>query len=376
MKKKIVGIIGWRGMVGSVLVSRMIKEDDFSHFRTIFFSTSQYGKDAPIVKNLYFNKLQNAYDIKLLMDLDIILTCQGSDYTSLVYTKLIKKKWNGYWIDAASLLRDNNRSVIVLDPVNKGLIDISLEKGIKTFVGGNCTVSLMLMALGGLFKKKMIDWISVSTYQAASGAGSKHMMELLFQMGYLYDSVRSKLASKNCSVLKIERLISNSSNDLNFPKNNFKVPLAANLIPWIDVKMRRNGQSKEEWKGQFETNKILGVSQSNIIKIDGICVRVGSFRCHSQFFTIKLNKNIFLSDIENILSNHNPWVKIIPNNPEDTSNKLTPCSVTGTLDIPIGRIRKMNIGSKYLSAFSVGDQLLWGAAEPLRRILRIILLNC
>ncbi|CAL4043462.1 Aspartate-semialdehyde dehydrogenase [Buchnera aphidicola (Tetraneura ulmi)] len=375
MKKKIVGIVGWRGMVGSVLISRMIQENDFNYFKSIFFSTSQFGTDAPLVKNLYLNKLQNAYDIDSLMDLDIIITCQGSNYTNFIYPQLIKKKWNGYWIDAASLLRTNEDSVIVLDPVNKNVIDMSLEKGLKTFIGGNCTVSLMLMALGGLFKEKLIEWISVSTYQAASGAGSKHMLELLSQMGYLYDSVRNKLKNKNCSILDIERLIANSSNEENFPKNNFKVPLASNLIPWIDIELRKKGQSKEEWKGQFETNKILGINKNRIIKIDGICVRIGSFRCHSQFFTIKLNKNIFLSDIENILSNHNSWVKIISNNRDETIKKLTPCSVTGSLDIPIGRIRKMNIGSKYLSAFSVGDQLLWGAAEPLRRILRIILLS-
>ncbi|XRX42733.1 MAG: aspartate-semialdehyde dehydrogenase [Buchnera aphidicola (Eriosoma harunire)] len=369
--KKLVGFVGWRGMVGSVLLNRMIEEHDLKYCNLVFFSTSNIGSPAPIINNMSYGQLQDAYNLDILMNLDVIITCQGSQYTCDIYFKLRQLLWKGYWIDAASLLRMESNSVIVLDPINKNMILDSIDKGIKTFVGGNCTVSLMLMALGGLFKEKLIDWVSVSTYQAASGSGSSHMLELIAQMGSLFNSVSKYLINSSYSILDIERKISNFMNSNNCPVDNFTVPLAASLIPWIDVKMNNN-QTKEEWKGQVETNKILGLT-NNIIPIDGICVRIASFRCHSQSFTIKLNKNVSISEIESILLNHNSWVTIVPNNSKDTIHQLTPLAVTGTLNIPIGRIKKMNLGVKYLSAFSVGDQLLWGASEPLRRLLKILL---
>lgn len=370
---KSVGFIGWRGMVGSVLINRMIIKNDFSKIIPTFFSTSQVGNDGPIINNVIFRNLKNAYDINLLSEMDIIITCQGSMYTELTYSKLRQNGWSGYWIDASSFLRMNKDALIVLDPVNSSLINNSLNKGIKTFVGGNCTVSLMLMALGGLFEKKLIEWISVSTYQAASGAGANYIMELLKQMGFLYNSVSKYLSNQSFSILDIDKKITESINKKNFPLKNFSVPLAASVIPWIDAKME-NGQTREEWKGQKETNKILGLDkESHQIIIDGICVRISSIRCHSQVFTIKLKRNISLENIEEIISHHNKWVKVIPNDIEETLLKLTPSSVTGTLNIPIGRLRKLNIGSKYLSAFTVGDQLLWGAAEPLRRMLNFLI---
>ncbi|AWH90356.1 aspartate-semialdehyde dehydrogenase [Buchnera aphidicola (Melanaphis sacchari)] len=370
---KSVGFIGWRGMVGSVLINRMIIKNDFSKIIPTFFSTSQVGNDGPIINNVIFRNLKNAYDINLLSEMDIIITCQGSMYTELTYSKLRQNGWSGYWIDASSSLRMNKDALIVLDPVNSSLINNSLNKGIKTFVGGNCTVSLMLMALGGLFEKKLIEWISVSTYQAASGAGANYIMELLKQMGFLYNSVSKYLSNQSFSILDIDKKITESINKKNFPLKNFSVPLAASVIPWIDAKME-NGQTREEWKGQKETNKILGLDkESHQIIIDGICVRISSIRCHSQVFTIKLKRNISLENIEEIISHHNKWVKVIPNDIEATLLKLTPSSVTGTLNIPIGRLRKLNIGSKYLSAFTVGDQLLWGAAEPLRRMLNFLI---
>ncbi|XBC39625.1 MAG: aspartate-semialdehyde dehydrogenase [Buchnera aphidicola (Chaetogeoica yunlongensis)] len=368
--KKRVGLVGWRGMVGSVLVDRMIHENDFQCFDPIFFSTSQKYKNGPIISGKYFGILQDAYDIDILKELDIIISCQGSNYTNQVYYKLRNSGWNGYWIDAASILRMNKEAVIVLDPVNYDLIKQSIDFGIKTFVGGNCTVSLMLMSLGGLFTENLIEWIMVSTYQAASGSGARHILELLIQMGVIHNTIADDLENPAKTVLDIEKKVSWISRSINFPKNNFEVPLAGSLIPWIDIK-QNNGQTREEWKIQEEANKILMCNPK--ILIDGLCVRIGSLRCHSQSFFIKLKKDITIHEIEQLLFNHNSWIKIIPNNKRDSIFELTPTAVTGTLSIPIGRLRKLNMGNKYLSAFTVGDQLLWGAAEPLRRMLKILI---
>jgi aspartate-semialdehyde dehydrogenase len=362
---KLVGLIGWRGMVGSVLLKRMQEENDFIKMNPIFFSTSQSGQDGPIINNASSNILKDAYNINLLKEMDIIITCQGSVYTEKIYPDLRKNGWKGYWIDAASTLRMNSDSVIVLDPVNYNIIKNAMNTGIKTFVGGNCTVSLMLMSLGGLFQQKLIEWISVSTYQAASGAGARHVMELLKQMGVLFNSVKKDLLNDSISILDIEDKVTQMSRSALFPTKYFSVPLAGSLIPWID-KVMTNGQTREEWKGQAETNKILGLK--NKLLIDGTCVRISSLRCHSQSFIIKLKKELSLEDIEEMITNHNQWVNVIPNNIENTLLKLTPSAVTNTLNIPIGRLRKLNIGPKYLSAFTVGDQLLWGAAEPLSLI--------
>ncbi|BAP58482.1 aspartate-semialdehyde dehydrogenase [Candidatus Tachikawaea gelatinosa] len=367
---KNVGFIGWRGMVGSVLIDRMQEEKDFDMINPIFFTTSQYNNLAPNFSNKTNEKLKDAYNIDLLNSLDIIVTCQGGLYTNKIYKKLLKTGWKGYWIDSSSTLRMKRESIIVLDPINYDLIINSLNKGIKTFVGGNCTVSLMLMALKGLFSENLIDWISVATYQAASGGGAKHIHELLVTMGQIYNSVAKSLNDPQMSILNIEKIVTNLINSRRLKTDVFGVPLAGSLIPWIDI-LLKNGQTKEEWKGQEETNKII--NSKKIIPIDGVCVRIGSIRCHSQAFTIKLKKDIDLKDIEKILLNNNQWIKIIPNNQESTINQLTPVAVTGKLTIPIGRLRKLNMGKKYLSAFSVGDQLLWGAAEPIRRILQILI---
>ncbi|CAL4043124.1 Aspartate-semialdehyde dehydrogenase [Buchnera aphidicola (Phyllaphis fagi)] len=369
--KKSVGFVGWRGMVGSVLMKRMIEENDFCNINPTFFSTSQVGKDGPNIPGIiYCNSLKNAYSVSDLQEMDIIVSCQGGDYTDIIYKKLRSIGWIGYWIDAASTLRMENDSIIVLDPVNIHVIEKALHQGIKTFVGGNCTVSLMLMALGGLFSQQLVKNIVFSTYQAASGAGANYIIELLKQMGFLYNLISDELISKSNTILEIEKKISNFSKSDKFPKNFFNAPLAGNVLPWIDVSMENN-QTREEWKVHQEMNKILNLK--NIIPVDGTCVRVGTFRCHSQSFIIKLTKDISIIDIINILKEYNPWVKIIPNDYKSTINGLTPFSVTGTLDIAIGRIRKLNIGSRYLSIFTVGDQLLWGAAEPLRRMLTILL---
>lgn len=370
MKKK-VGFVGWRGMVGSILLQQMIKNNDFQNIIPIFLTTSQIGFPGPKIPNIKTNILENAFNINYIKEMDIIVTCQGTEYTKIIYPKLKKIKWKGYWIDASSFLRLNEESIIVLDPVNLKSIIRGLQDGIKTFVGGNCTVSLMLMALGGLFKNKLIKQISVSTYQAASGAGSKFILELLNQMGFIYNSVKNILCKENVDILNVDKNLLKIYKNKLFPKSNFLIPLAGSVIPWIDSVME-NGQSKEEWKGFIETNKILNLNNKNKIFIDGICVRIGSFRCHSQAFTIKLSRNISINNIINILKEHNPWVEFIDNNPYDTLKKLNPIYVSGTLRIPIGRIRKMNFGDRYLSVFSVGDQLLWGAAEPLRRMLKII----
>ena len=368
MKK--TGFIGWRGMVGSVLMDRMREENDFAQIEPIFFTTSQAGQAGPDV-GVEIPLLQSAFDIEALQQMDIIVTCQGGDYTKEVYPQLRKAGWDGYWIDAASALRMEDSSIIVLDPVNTNVVKDGLANGVKDFIGGNCTVSLMLMSLGGLFNANLVEWASSMTYQAASGAGAKNMRELLCQMGELYKSVKGDIINQTTEILEIDKKISKAMLSPAFPKDNFGAPLAGSLLPWIDTQLD-NGQSKEEWKGQAETNKILCNSSSNLIPIDGICVRVGAMRSHSQAFTIKLNKDVSIDEIEDILKDANEWVSVIPNNKNSTLTELTPAKVSGSLSIPVGRLRKMNIGDNYLSAFTVGDQLLWGAAEPLRR--RLILL--
>ncbi len=366
---KNVGFIGWRGMVGSVLMQRMTEERDFDAIRPVFFSTSQHGSAAPAFGGQQ-GTLQDAYDIDALSALDIIITCQGGDYTNEVYPKLRASGWQGYWIDAASSLRMQDDAIIILDPVNHAVIQQGLDKGIKTFVGGNCTVSLMLMSLGGLFANDLVEWASVATYQAASGGGARHMRELLTQMGMLHADVAKELQDPTSAILDIERKVTEATRSGKLPTDNFGVPLAGSLIPWID-KQLDNGQSREEWKGQAETNKILNTG--SVIPVDGLCVRVGALRCHSQAFTLKLKKDVSLPEIEQMLATHNDWVRVIPNDRELTMRELTPAAVTGTLNTPVGRLRKLNMGPEYLSAFTVGDQLLWGAAEPLRRMLRILL---
>lgn len=365
---KNVGFIGWRGMVGSVLMQRMVEERDFDAIRPLFFSTSQSGQSAPEFCGQH-STLQDAHDLEALSALDIIITCQGGDYTNEIYPKLRSRGWQGYWIDAASTLRMEKEAIIILDPVNSKLIHQGLNNGIKTFVGGNCTVSLMLMSLGGLFEHNLVEWASVATYQAASGGGARHMRELLVQMGLLHAEVVKELQNPASAILDIERKVTCMTRSGVLPVDNFDVPLAGGLIPWID-KAWENGQTKEEWKGQAETNKILNTSK--IIPIDGLCVRIGALRCHSQAFTLKLKKDVPLKEIEQILASHNEWVKVVPNDRDITIRELTPAAVTGTLATPVGRLRKLNMGPEYLSAFTVGDQLLWGAAEPLRRMLRVL----
>ena len=364
-----VGFVGWRGMVGSVLMERMMAEGDFKGYEPIFFSTSQVGLAGPAL-GFDVPALQDAYNIDALSKLDIVVSCQGGDYTNAVYSKLRATGWNGYWIDAASALRMSNDSIIVLDPVNRKLIDKGLKSGVKTFVGGNCTVSLMLMALHGLFKNNCIEWLSSMTYQAASGAGAKNMIELVKQMASLADAAQPVFADPSSTALDVDRAVTETLRSNTMPVQNFGAPLAASLIPWIDKAMD-NGQTKEEWKGIVETNKILGTKK--IIPVDGECVRVSSMRCHSQGLTIKLKKDIGMDEITDMIATANEWVKVVPNTREATLAQLSPAAVSGTLTVPIGRMRKMNIGPKYLTAFTVGDQLLWGAAEPVRRILNIVL---
>ncbi|MCL1604081.1 aspartate-semialdehyde dehydrogenase [Succinatimonas hippei] len=365
-----LGMIGWRGMVGSVLMDRMLQEHDFDKVELLFFSTSQAGQDAPAVNGKNTGKLADAYDLDALKSTDIIISCQGGDYTSKMYGKLRESGWNGYWIDAASTLRMDDKAVIILDPVNKNVIDDALNAGKKTFVGGNCTVSLMLMALAGLFKADLIEWISSSTYQAASGAGAKNMRELLLQMGCLHDCVKAELSDPHSSILEIEKKVRACMNADDFPTENFTAPLAGSVLPWIDKEMPL-GQSREEWKGMAETNKILGYAPATV-PVDGNCVRISSMRCHSQSLTIKLKKDVPVEDIESLIAAQNEWVRVIPNRKDVTLKELTPAKVSGSLNVPIGRIRKMMMGGEYLSAFTVGDQLLWGAAEPLRRMLRLL----
>ncbi|GAA5217935.1 aspartate-semialdehyde dehydrogenase [Corallincola platygyrae] len=365
-----VGLVGWRGMVGSVLMQRMREEQDFALIDPTFFTTSQAGQDGPDVGKP-IKPLEDAHNIETLKQMEVIITCQGGDYTKAVYDDLRAAGWQGYWIDAASSLRMDDDAIIVLDPVNANVIQDGLNKGVKTYVGGNCTVSLLLMAIGGLVEKGLVDWVSPMTYQAASGAGARNMRELISQMGDLRDEVSEELQDPASAILDIDKKVAEKMRSESFPTDQFGVPLAGSLIPWIDTPMP-SGQSREEWKAEVEANKIIGRSDAPM-PIDGLCVRVGAMRCHSQALTIKLNKDLPVAEIESILSSHNDWVKVIPNEREVTVEELSPTKVTGTLSIPVGRIRKLSMGSEYISAFTVGDQLLWGAAEPLRRMLRIIL---
>jgi len=364
-----IGLVGWRGMVGSVLMDRMRQEQDFKDFEPIFFTTSNVGGKGPDV-SLDIPPLNDAFDIGLLSSMDIILTCQGGDYTKNVYPQMRKNGWNGYWIDSASALRMKDDSIIVLDPVNRAVIESGLSSGIKTYVGGNCTVSLMLMALSGLFASGHIEWISSMTYQAASGAGAKHMKELIAQMAVLGDASRALLDDPASTAIAIDEVVTKELRNNTFPTENFTVPLAGSLIAWIDSPME-SGQTREEWKGSVETNKILQTKKP--IPIDGVCVRVGAMRCHSQGLTIKLDKDVPLDEVSEMIEKGNQWVKLVPNDKESTLQSLTPAAVNGTLTIPVGRLRKMLMGSEYVAAFTVGDQLLWGAAEPIRRILNIII---
>ncbi|OHX19612.1 aspartate-semialdehyde dehydrogenase [Chromobacterium sphagni] len=366
-----VGFVGWRGMVGSVLMQRMREENDFAVIaEPVFFTTSNVGGKAPDIGR-DVPALKDAGDIDELKAMDVVVTCQGGDYTTEVYGKLREAGWKGYWIDAASSLRMEPNAIIILDPVNKNVIEQGLACGVKDYIGGNCTVSLMLMALGGLFQNDLVDWATSMTYQAASGAGAKNMRELLSGMGAIHSQVGDLLADPASAILDIDRKVSDFLRSDAFPDQNFGVPLAGSLIPWIDKDLG-NGQSKEEWKGGVETNKILGRG-ANPVSVDGLCVRVGAMRCHSQALTIKLKKDVPLNEIEAMLAAANPWAKVVPNTREASMRDLTPAAVTGTLATPVGRLRKMAMGDEYLSAFTVGDQLLWGAAEPLRRMLRILI---
>ena len=365
------GFVGWRGMVGSVLMQRMLAEGDFSLIADpVFFSTSDVGGKGPDIGG-DTGRLLDAYDIEQLKTLDVVVTCQGGDYTKRVFPLLRQSGWNGYWIDAASSLRMDDEAIIILDPVNLDVIEQGLQRGIKNYIGGNCTVSLMMMGLAGLFQRDEVEWITSMTYQAASGAGAQNMRELLNGMGAIYGQVSSELATPASAILAIDSKVADFLRSDGFPAEHFGVPLAGSLIPWIDKDLG-NGQSREEWKGGAETNKILGRSD-RLIPVDGLCVRIGSMRCHSQALTIKLKRDLPLDEIESMLASANDWVKVVPNTKEDSIAELTPTKVTGTLSVPVGRLRKLSMGGEYLSAFTVGDQLLWGAAEPLRRMLRILL---
>ncbi|WP_082507312.1 aspartate-semialdehyde dehydrogenase [Duganella sp. Root336D2] len=372
---KLVGLVGWRGMVGSVLMQRMQEEGDFAHIEPVFFSTSNTGGAAPkMAKNE--TTLKDATNIDELKRCEIIISCQGGDYTTEVFPKLRAAGWNGYWIDAASTLRMDKDAVIVLDPVNLNVIKDAMAKGVKNFIGGNCTVSCMLMGLGGLFKQDLVEWMTSMTYQAASGGGAQHMRELLTQYGTINASVKHLLDNPASAILEIDKQVLATQHGLSPEETRqFGVPLGGNLIPWIDKDLG-NGQSKEEWKGGAETNKILGRGEgfsASAIPVDGLCVRIGAMRCHSQALTIKLRQDVPLDEINDIIAKDNQWVKLVPNTREASVKELTPAAVTGSLAIPVGRVRKMSMGGDYLSAFTVGDQLLWGAAEPLRRMLRIVL---
>jgi len=364
-------------MVGSVLMQRMAEEGDFDHIEPVYFSTSNAGAAAPAFGGKTSGAaLQRADDVAALKACDIVITCQGGDYTKAVYPQLRAAGWNGHWIDAASALRMSDDAVIILDPVNLDVIKAALAKGGRNWVGGNCTVSLMLMGLGGLFRAGLVEWVSAMTYQAASGAGAQNMRELLSQMGALHDAVKAELADPASAILDIDRKVAETMRSSDFPVKNFRgTALAGSLIPWIDVPVE-HGQSKEEWKGGAECNKILGnpaFRSAGSIPIDGLCVRIGAMRCHSQGLTIKLKRDVPLGDINGIIAGANEWVKVVPNEREITERELTPAAVTGTLAIPVGRLHKLAMGPEYLGAFTVGDQLLWGAAEPLRRMLRILL---
>lgn len=365
-----VGFVGWRGMVGSVLMGRMHEEKDFDLIDPVFFTTSNVGGRPPEIGRAVPD-LKDAREIDELKSMETIVSCQGGEYTKEVFPKLRASGWRGFWIDAASTLRMEKDSIIVLDPVNMEVIRRGLSDGVRNYIGGNCTVSLMLIALGGLYERGLVEWMSAMTYQAASGAGANNMRELVKQMGSAHGSVEKFLADPSSAILELDRTLSEHLRSDSYPVEHFGVPLACSLIPWIDRQLE-NGQSREEWKGQAETNKILG-REAEPIPIDGICVRVGSMRCHSQALTIKLARDVSLDEINGIIASHNEWVKVVPNERDSTIRELTPAAVTGTLSVPVGRLRKMNMGPRFLSAFTCGDQLLWGAAEPLRRMLRILL---
>jgi aspartate-semialdehyde dehydrogenase len=366
-----VGIVGWRGMVGSVLVQRMREERDFDHLEPVFFSTSQAGGQGPAIGKPVEN-VKNATDLGELKKLPVIISCQGGDYTNEIYPKLRAAGWKGYWIDAASALRMKDDAVIILDPVNMPLIQDAVARGTKDFIGGNCTVSLMLMGMAGLFQRDEIEWMTSMTYQAASGAGAAAMRDLVAQMAVLGDASRSLVKDPASAILDIDRVVSESIRSRELPSENLGYPLAGSLLPWIDKDMG-DGQSREEWKGHAETNKILGRSNGNVVPVDGICVRVGAMRCHSQALTIKLRRPLPIDEVEGMLADAHDWVKVVPNRREETLAELTPAAVTGKLSVPVGRLRTLPMGKDYLAAFTVGDQLLWGAAEPLRRMVRILL---
>ena len=365
-----VGLIGWRGMVGSVLVDRMRSERDFDLIEPVFFSTSQMGGNAPRVGR-DVPPVKDARDLDALAATDILISCQGGDYTNEIHPKLRAAGWGGYWIDAASALRMDEKAIIILDPVNRALIDAALARGTRDYIGGNCTVSLMLMALAGLIQAGLVEWVTAMTYQAASGAGAGHMRELVQQMGNLYGAARHLADDPRSAILEIDKAVAEAIRGRGLPVAQFGHPLAGSLLPWIDKDLG-NGQSREEWKAMAEANKILG-RMADPMPVDGICVRVGAMRCHSQALTIKLTRDVGLDEVERLLASAHPWVRVIPNRREPTLEELTPAAVTGTLFVPIGRLRKLPMGAQYLAAFTVGDQLLWGAAEPLRRMLRILL---
>jgi len=370
MKK--VGFVGWRGMVGSVLMQRMQEENDFALIESHFYSTSSAGGAGPKIAGKDTPALKDANDVDALRAMDVIISCQGGDYTNAIFPKLRASGWDGYWIDAASSLRMKDDAVIVLDPVNRDVIDAALAKGVKNYIGGNCTNSILLMGVGGLFRAGVVDWVSSMTYQAASGGGANHMRELLKGMGVVHGVVADELATPASAILDIDRKVAQAIRD-DVPSEFFGAPLAGGLIPWIDAQLD-NGQSKEEWKGQAEVNKILGNgAPASVVPVDGLCVRIGAMRCHSLALTIKLKRDLPLAEIETLIRAGNDWVKWVPNERAITVKELTPASITGGLQVGVGRVRKLNLGPDYISAFVIGDQLLWGAAEPLRRMLRILL---
>ena len=369
---KRVGLIGWRGMVGSVLMQRMHAERDFSLIEPVFFSTSRVGEMGPFVGK-ESAPLRDAKSIEELASLDIVISCQGGDYTNEVFPRLRARGWKGYWIDAASALRMRDDAVIILDPVNKDVIKDALAKGVRNYIGGNCTVSLMLMGMHGLFKADLVEWVTAMTYQAASGAGAEHMRELIMQMGFAHQAAKKALDDPAGAILEVDRSVTSALRDAAFPTRQFGHPLAGSVLPWIDKDLG-NGQSREEWKAQAEGNKILG-REDQPLPMDGVCVRVGAMRCHSQALTVKLRRDLPVAEIERILAEANEWVRVVPNERERSLSELTPAAVSGSLHVPIGRIRKLALdrNGAYITAFTVGDQLLWGAAEPLRRMLRILL---
>ena len=375
---KTVGLVGWRGMVGSVLMQRMRDEGDFALIEPVFFSTSNAGGAGPKIAGVDTGAgpLQNAFDVEALRKLDVIITCQGGDYTTEIYPKLCGAGWSGVWIDAAKTLRMQDDAIIILDPVNRSMIDAAVAKGVKNFIGGNCTVSCMLMGVGGLFRHDLVEWMTCTTYQAASGGGAQHMRELLTQFGTIHDAVAPELANPSSAILEIDRKVLAAQHGMSADEtSNFGVPLAGSLIPWIDRDMG-NGVSLEEWKGMAETNKILGRGpgfDEASIPIDSTCVRIGAMRCHTQSMTIKLKHDVPLDELTDIVAQSTAWTRVVPNTREASAAALTPAAVTGTMTIPVGRLRKLAMGPQYLGAFTVGDQLLWGAAEPLRRMLRILL---